>query len=131
MIEILDVKKIKELIEEFSKSEFLGILILETKEFKLVLKKENKKFREVKNSEKEEIKKNEIIVCSKYIGIIFIEKDIKEGKEVQKGERIAIAKSLGISNGIVSPCDGVIEKIFVKNKEKIDYNKPLFKIRIF
>lgn len=51
------------------------------------------------------------------------------GDRVKKGKVLAIIEAMKLMNEIESDCDGVVEQIFVKNGEAVEYGQPLFRIR--
>ena len=51
------------------------------------------------------------------------------GDRVKKGQVLAIIEAMKLMNEIESDCDGVVEQIFVKNGEAVEYGQPLFRIR--
>ena len=51
------------------------------------------------------------------------------GDRVKKGQVLAIIEAMKLMNEIESDCDGVVEQVFVKNGEAVEYGQPLFRIR--
>jgi acetyl-CoA carboxylase biotin carboxyl carrier protein len=52
------------------------------------------------------------------------------GKVVRKGDVLCILEAMKLMNEIQSEVDGEIIDILVKNEEMVEYNQPLFKIRV-
>jgi len=51
------------------------------------------------------------------------------GQRVSKGQILCIVEAMKLMNEIESDADGVIEKIFPKNAQPVEYGEPLFAIR--
>ncbi len=51
------------------------------------------------------------------------------GDCVKKGQVLAIIEAMKLMNEIESDCDGVVEQVFVRNGEAVEYGQPLFRIR--
>ena len=51
------------------------------------------------------------------------------GDRVKKGQVLAIIEAMKLMNEFESDCDGVVEQVFVKNGEAVEYGQPLFRIR--
>jgi len=57
-------------------------------------------------------------------------KFVEAGKVVRKGDVLCILEAMKLMNEIQSEVDGEIVEILVKNEEMVEYNQPLFKIRV-
>lgn len=74
------------------------------------------------------------IVKSPMVGTVYLKSADNEsnfvdiGSIVKKGDTLCIIESMKLMNEIVSEYDGKIFKILVKDKDMVDYNKPLFVI---
>jgi biotin carboxyl carrier protein len=55
---------------------------------------------------------------------------VKSGDEVKKGDRLLILESMKMENNILSPMDGIIEKVLVANGEMVDPSTRLIHFRI-
>ena len=53
---------------------------------------------------------------------------VEIGKKVKKGDVLCIIEAMKLMNEIESEYDGIIEEIFVKDAESVEYGKPLFRI---
>lgn len=54
---------------------------------------------------------------------------VKVGDKVAKGQVLGIIEAMKLMNDIESEFDGEIAEILVNNKDMVEYNQPLFKIR--
>lgn len=54
--------------------------------------------------------------------------EVDEGENVVKGQLIAVLEAMKLENEIVSPFDGVIEEILVKNGETVDNGTRLMTV---
>jgi acetyl-CoA carboxylase biotin carboxyl carrier protein len=52
------------------------------------------------------------------------------GKTVKKGDVLCILEAMKLMNEIQSEVDGEIVEVLVKNQDMVEYNQPLFKIRL-
>ena len=50
------------------------------------------------------------------------------GQNVKKGEVLCVIEAMKLINEIESEFDGKVEEILVKDGEKVDFGKPLFKL---
>jgi len=55
---------------------------------------------------------------------------VKSGDEVKKGDRLLILESMKMENNILSPIDGIIEKVLVTQGEMVDPNTRLIHFRL-
>lgn len=53
---------------------------------------------------------------------------VRVGQKVKKGDTLCIIEAMKVMNEISSPKDGIIKTIFVKDKEPVAYDQPLFDI---
>ncbi len=53
---------------------------------------------------------------------------VKLGDTVKKGDVIAIIEAMKMMNEVVAPEDGVVESIFVKDSEMVEYDQSLFRL---
>lgn len=54
---------------------------------------------------------------------------VRVGDPVKKGQVLCIVEAMKLMNEIESDEDGVIEKIFQKNAQPVEYGEPLFAVR--
>ena len=57
-------------------------------------------------------------------------KFVEAGKTVKKGDVLCVLEAMKLMNEIQSDVDGEIVEILVKNEEMVEYNQPMFKIRV-
>jgi acetyl-CoA carboxylase biotin carboxyl carrier protein len=55
---------------------------------------------------------------------------VKVGDRVTKGTVLCIVEAMKLMNEIESDVDGIIEKVLVENSSPVEYNQPLFLIRL-
>lgn len=53
---------------------------------------------------------------------------VKKGDHVKKGDTLCIIEAMKIMNEIVSNFDGIVEDIYVKDEELVEYGQKLFNI---
>ncbi len=53
---------------------------------------------------------------------------VKEGSVVKKGDILCIVEAMKLMNEIEAEYDGVVEKVFVKNAQPLEYGQPIFVI---
>lgn len=53
---------------------------------------------------------------------------VKLGDTVKKGDVIAIIEAMKMMNEVVAPEDGIVESIFVKDSEMVEYDQSLFRL---
>jgi len=87
----------------------------------------NKIVLNTKRSSKEETESN-IEIQSFYVGVFKLNPEIKKEKTVKKGQLLGSIESVGISHEVISPVDSVIEEIYVKDKDIVEYGQKLFLI---
>ena len=54
---------------------------------------------------------------------------VRVGDPVKKGQVLCIVEAMKLMNEIESDEDGVIEKVFPKNAQPVEYGEPLFAVR--
>ncbi len=54
---------------------------------------------------------------------------VRAGDRVKKGQVLCIVEAMKLMNEIESDEDGVIEKVFPKNAQPVEFGEPLFAIR--
>lgn len=54
---------------------------------------------------------------------------VKVGDHVKKGQVLGIIEAMKLMNDIESEYDGEIEEILVNNKDMVEYDQPLFRIK--
>ena len=57
-------------------------------------------------------------------------KFVEAGKAVKKGDVLCVLEAMKLMNEIQSDVDGEIVEVLVKNEEMVEYNQPMFKIRV-
>ncbi|GMW03664.1 MAG: acetyl-CoA carboxylase biotin carboxyl carrier protein subunit [Candidatus Hydrogenedentota bacterium] len=55
---------------------------------------------------------------------------IKVGDTVQENQPVCIVEAMKLMNEVTAKFAGVVEKILVENGEPVEYNQPLFAIRL-
>lgn len=55
---------------------------------------------------------------------------VKEGDRVTKGTILCIVEAMKLMNEIECDVDGIVEKVLVENSSPVEYNQPLFLIRL-
>ena len=143
----MNISDIKELIREVSNSEIDefqyeddgGMLSLVKGKRGTVVKEYIKEDIVVPQAEEkvfiEETDMNVKTVTSPLVGTVYMapaegeEPFVSVGDVVKKGQVLAIIEAMKLMNEIESDCDGVVEQVFVKNGEAVEYGQPLFRIR--
>jgi acetyl-CoA carboxylase biotin carboxyl carrier protein len=70
------------------------------------------------------------IIKSPFVGYFReIDPAPKVGQNVEAGESVAVIAVLGIANEIESDVSGVIEEVFVKDGDVVEYGQPLLRIK--
>lgn len=75
------------------------------------------------------------VIVSPMVGIFYTapaegaEAFVHVGDTIQKGQVIGIVEAMKLMNEIEADCDGVVEEIFVKNNQLVEYEQPLVRIR--
>lgn len=86
---------------------------------------------------KEQVKKDEniAIVASPLVGVFYASRQEKgeplvhKGDTVKKGDVLCLIEAMKTMNELVSPYDGVIERILVQDGSMAEFDQPLFEIR--
>ena len=92
-------------------------------------KKQTKASHKSKNQEEET--KQENIVSSPMVGIIYLSAEptkpsfIKEGQHVKQGDVLMLIEAMKTFNEIKAPKSGVIKKIVVLNSQPVEFGEPL------
>lgn len=130
LMKILQEKKLTEISLETSeiKINIKGSLIPEEK-VKTTLKKDVKKVEEKKNIS------NCKDIVSEHIGRFnYLKKDgtpkLTVGQEIKEGQELGDVVAVGVALPIVAKFSGVIEEIYVKSGDPVDYGRPLIKVKI-
>ena len=55
---------------------------------------------------------------------------VKEGDQVVKGDTLCIIEAMKIMNEIEAEKNGTIEKVLVENGSAVEYDQPLFVLRL-
>ncbi len=55
---------------------------------------------------------------------------VKVGDKVSKGTILCIVEAMKLMNEIECDVDGIVEKVLVENSSPVEYNQPLFLIRL-
>lgn len=99
------------------------------KESKQVLAKD-----QLQKPQKEEEEKplvEEFTICSPMVGkfLLSVSADhppfIMVGSQIKQGQKIAIIETMRILRDVISPKEGVVKKILVKDGEFVEYGQPL------
>ncbi len=130
LMKILQEKKLTEISLETSeiKINIKGTLTEEEK-VKTTLKKDVKKVEEKKNIS------NCKDIVSEHIGRFnYLKKDgtpkLTVGQEIKEGQELGDVVAVGVALPIVAKFSGVIEEIYVKSGDPVDYGRPLIKVKI-
>jgi len=74
------------------------------------------------------------IVGAEMVGTIYLSmspqkpKFVEVGTQVRKGQTLCLIEAMKTYFEVKSPVDGTVEKIFIHEKETVDFGKPLFSI---
>lgn len=74
------------------------------------------------------------IIKAPIVGIFYISPGpseppfVRAGQKVKKGDPIGIIEAMKVMNEVVATKDGIVEGIFVKDKDYVEYNQPLIEI---
>lgn len=85
--------------------------------------------------ENEKCPGNEKTITSPMVGTFYASKKegaqpfVSVGDTVKKGQIIGIVEAMKLMNEIESPYDGVVDEIFIQNKDMVEYGQPLMTIR--
>ena len=69
------------------------------------------------------------LVKSPMVGIFYGIEGIEMGKRVEKGQILGNIEAMKLMNEITSEQDGVIEEIFVKDGQAVEFGQPMFLIK--
>lgn len=69
------------------------------------------------------------LVKSPMVGIFYGIEGIEAGKRVEKGQLLGNIEAMKLMNEIKSEQDGVIEEIFVKDGQAVEFGQPMFLIK--
>lgn len=91
----------------------------------------------LKQTEKETSKTttSEKIICSPLVGVFYTSPQegadpyIQVGQSIKKGQVVGIVEAMKLMNEIESEYEGVVEEIFVKNEQMVEYGQPLVRVR--
>ncbi len=89
----------------------------------------------VETTDVEETSNCEIIKCP-LIGHFYLtatpdsEPFVKVGSEIKSGDVVGILQAMKVSNEIKSEINGEIVEIYVESGQFVDYDAPLFKVRV-
>ena len=130
----MEVKDIIEIMKAVSDNG-LTKFELEHGDTKMVMKRENAVVTVV-NSTVPESKpiSGQMITCP-LVGTFYTspspdaEAFVKVGDHVKKGQVVGIVEAMKLMNEIECEYDGIVEEIFVKNEEVVEYGQPLMMIR--
>ena len=146
----MEYEKIKQLMEDMGNSKLTSIDIDFPDGTKISMKKEEKQTTivnnvssrnniqeendETKADKKKEDSRKLNIIKSPMVGTFYLKPSptsdpyVEIGKKVKKGDVLCIIEAMKLMNEIESEYDGIIEEIFVKDAESVEYGKPLFRI---
>lgn len=130
LMKILQEKKLTEISYETSE---IKINIKGTAQAEEVVPAPKKKV-EKKVEEKKDICNCKDLV-SEHIGRYnYMKKDgtpiISVGQSVKEGQELGNVVAVGVSLPVIAKFSGVIEEIYIKNGNPVDYGRPLLKIKI-
>lgn len=75
-------------------------------------------------------------VCSPIVGTYYSSSGpdsddfVKVGDKVKKGQTLCIIEAMKLMNDIESDYNGEIVEVLIKNEDMVEYNQPLFKIKV-
>ncbi|RKY39956.1 MAG: acetyl-CoA carboxylase biotin carboxyl carrier protein [Candidatus Omnitrophota bacterium] len=139
----MNLKQIKELIELMNKNKLEEIefakgdlrICLRKKGKKVIQEISDKKKRE--KEEKEELEKEKLVeIKSPIVGTFYrasspdAEPFVEVGDEIEKEQTVCIIEAMKVMNEIKSEVKGKVEKILVNNGEAVEFDQPLFLLRV-
>lgn len=136
-----DIKTIEELMKILQNNK-LTELFYENSELTITLKGTPTDEEIVYSSQIDVIEDTEEIVeentkeiLSEHIGRYnYLRKDgsaiIEVGKQIKKGDKLGDIVAVGVALPVISNLEGIIEEIYIKNNDAVDYGKPLIKVKI-
>lgn len=147
----MNLKEVKQLIDLMNENN-LGELEIERDGLKIRLKKEGEKIKKeeivtavspAKPSESTEIKEEELLkkegffeIRSPMVGTFYqasspnAEAFVETGQEIEEDQVVCIIEAMKLMNEIKSEVKGKIVEILVKNGEAVEFDQPLFRIKI-
>ena len=138
----MNIKEIKELIEiveasslsEFSLKE--GNLEINMKKGGMISEIQTPAVRETSRPAlQEEEQEEDTYIMSPMVGTFYSSPApdavsyVNVGDTVKKGQTVAIVEAMKLMNDIESDFDGEIVEILVNNKDMVEYDQPLFRIK--
>lgn len=75
---------------------------------------------------------NFYVIKSQYVGIIHLEEkflDTNSNIEISQNEVIGSIEAMKLFNEIVSPIDGKLIEVLIRDGDQVEYNQELFKIQ--
>lgn len=142
----MTIKEIQSIIKDFESSSLMS-LELEMDNFKIKLSKNKTNEVLVKDTNKEEIKKesnsknqqqiditNQKVIKSPLVGTFYQSSTptgkpfVEVGQNVKKGQVVCIIEAMKIMNEITSPYDGTVKEVFVHNGDVIGYNQTIMRV---
>ncbi len=147
----MNLKEVKQLIDLMNENN-LGELEIERDGLKIRLKKEGEKIKKeetvtavspAKTSESTEIEEGELLkkegffeIRSPMVGTFYrasspnAEAFVETGQEIEEDHVVCIIEAMKLMNEIKSEVKGKIVEILVKNGEAVEFDQPLFRIKI-
>lgn len=140
----MDIDKIRKLAKIMNE-EGLQKLVLNDKTGSLKLESMNtlddnrmtRKLSEIKNENQVEENKQETHeIKASQVGVIYFTSDetespsLKEGDYIKEGQKIGAIEAMKVFNDLVSPHNGIIEKIHVMNEDFVEYDELIITIKV-
>ncbi|WP_099189242.1 acetyl-CoA carboxylase biotin carboxyl carrier protein [Tepidibacter mesophilus] len=148
----MNINEIKELIMAIDKTS-INKFDIEMKDLKLSIQKgditttdcisnvRDEVKKEINTIDNEEIEKNEVddntyIVNAPIMGTFYSAAGpesgnyVNVGDVVKKGDTLCILEAMKLMNEIECDVDGKIIEVLVENEELVEYDQPLFKIKV-
>ena len=129
----MDLDKIKEVVEYILSKKELGEIEIEDNGTRIYVNRNN--IPNVINHSKENIEKN-YILKSPMVGIFYRKPNpeannfVEEGSNIKKGDTLCVLESMKIFNNLDSEVSGEIINIFIEDGSPVEYDQPLFEIKI-
>ncbi|MFZ4773102.1 MAG: acetyl-CoA carboxylase biotin carboxyl carrier protein [Chlamydiia bacterium] len=73
-------------------------------------------------------------ICAEMVGTIYLSvnpqkpKFVDVGSKIRKGQTLCLIEAMKTYFEVKSTLDGTIEKVLIKDKETVDFGKPLFSV---